>query len=193
MPKTAVMPVTGDTTADRLLEKNPLALLIGMLLDQQVPMEWAFRGPQTLTERVGSLDPEVIAAMDPEAFVALCCEKPAIHRFPAAMAKRIQALCTIVHDEYRGNAARIWKGVDDPREIKARLSKLPGYGDEKARIFLAILGKRFGVAPEGWERVATPFSDGRMRSVADVSSHAALLEVRAFKQRQKARGKGKAD
>lgn len=193
MAKTAAMPVTGDPKADQLLEKNPLALLIGMLLDQQVPMEWAFRGPSTLQARVGSLDPEVIATMDPDHFIALCCEKPAIHRFPAAMAKRIQALCAIVVDEYDGNAGKIWKGIDDPKVIKARLSKLPGYGDEKARIFIAILGKRFGVAPAGWERVATPFSDARMRSVADVSSQAALLEVRAFKQRQKARGKGKAD
>jgi uncharacterized HhH-GPD family protein len=156
-------------------------------------MEWAFRGPMTLRARIGSLDAAMIAAMEPSAFEALCKEKPAIHRFPGAMAKRIQALCAVVANEYNGNTAAIWEGTPDPAEVKRRLDALPGYGDEKARIFLAILGKRFGVAPKGWEAFATPFSDEIPRSVADVSSPETLLEVRAWKKAQKAQGKGKAD
>lgn len=193
MAKTVAFPITGDDAADALLAREPLALLIGMLLDQQVPMEWAFKGPFTLNERLGALDAGKIAAMEPGVFEAVCKEKPAIHRFPGSMAKRIQALCQIVEDEYNGNAAKIWKGVNDPAEIKRRLSALPGYGDEKASIFLAILGKRFGIAPTGWEPFAKPFGDSRPRSAADVSSRDALLKVRAFKQAQKAKGKGKAD
>ena len=193
MPKAPALPITGDTDADTLLETEPLALLIGMLLDQQVPMEWAFKGPMTLRTRLGSLDATEIAALDPEAFEAVCKDKPAIHRFPGAMAKRIQALCAVIADEYDNDAATIWTGTKDPAELKARLDALPGYGDEKARIFLAILGKRFRAAPKGWEEHATPFSDDVPRSVADVSSPDALLEVRAWKKAQKAAGKGKAD
>jgi uncharacterized HhH-GPD family protein len=193
MAKTATLPITGDAATDALLEKDPLALLIGMLLDQQVPMEWAFKGPATLKARLGHLNAEKIATMEPSAFEAVCKEKPAIHRFPGSMAKRIHALCQVVTDEYGGKADRVWKGVADPAEVKARLDALPGYGDEKARIFLAILGKRFAAAPAGWEPFAKPFSDAKMRSVADVSSPEALLKVRAFKQAQKAKGKGKAD
>ena len=193
MTKPPLLPITGDDDADVLLTSDPLALLIGMLLDQQVPMEWAFKGPMTLRSRLGALDAAKIAAMEPSTFEAVCKEKPAIHRFPGAMAKRIQALCGVVADEYGGDAAAIWKGVRDPAEVKARLDALPGYGDEKASIFLAILGKRFGAAPKGWEEFAEPFSDAVPRSVADVSSPEALLEVRAWKKAQKAAGKGKAD
>jgi uncharacterized HhH-GPD family protein len=187
------IPITGDRDADLLIQRNPLALLIGMLLDQQVPMEWAFRGPSTLQERLGHLDASRIANVDPAMFEALCCEKPAIHRFPRAMAQRIQALCAIVAEEYRNDASRIWKRVDDANVIKQRLSALPGYGDEKASIFMAILGKRLGITPNGWKACAAPFSDAQPRSVADVSSPEALLDVRAFKKAQKAAGKGKAD
>lgn len=183
--------VTGVDAADRLLRRDGTALLIGMLLDQQVPMEWAFTGPHTLTERLGHLDPRRIAAIDPDRFVALCCEKPAIHRFPAAMAKRIQRLCAIVAEEYDNDGARIWRGVDDARELYARLRKLPGFGDEKARIFIALLAKRFGIKPDGWERAAKPFGDHRMRTVADIDSKEALLKVRRFKQLEKARDRDK--
>ena len=183
--------VTGIVKADRLLQRDGTALLIGMLLDQQVPMEWAFTGPHTLTERFGHLDPRKFAEMDVERFVTRCCEKPAIHRFPASMARRIHELCGIIADQYANKGANIWKDVDDASELYARLRKLPGFGDEKARIFLALLAKRFGIAPEGWQKVAKPFGDHRMRTVADIDSLEALLKVRRFKQLEKARDRDK--
>ena len=185
--------ITGDADADAFLVREPLAVLIGMLLDQQVPMEWAFRGPTTLRERLGSLDAHQIAAMDPEALEAVFKEKPALHRFPNAMAKRTHALCVHLVDTYDGNAAAIWTTSDDPAEVFARIKALPGYGTEKAKIFLAILGKRLGVAPAGWEKYAAPFSDDVPRSVADIDSPDALAAVRAWKKEQKAKGKSKAD
>jgi uncharacterized HhH-GPD family protein len=194
MAAAKTLPVTGDPDADSLLVKDPLALLIGMLLDQQVPMEWAFRGPATLKERLGGdLDAATIAGYDPEKFAALCKEKPAIHRYPGSMATRIQALCRVVVDDYGGDAGRIWTGVKDPDELYRRLRALPGYGEEKAKIFLAILGKRLGRAPKGWEELAAPFGDATPRSVADIDSPDALLAVRAFKQERKRQGKGKTD
>lgn len=190
---TKQIPITGDPDADGLLVTDPLALLIGMLLDQQVPMEWAFKGPTTLRNRLGGLDAAAIASMDPDAFLAVCQEKPAIHRYPRSMAGRIQELCQHVVDEYGGDAGRIWRRRRDPADVFARLRSLPGYGDEKARIFLAILGKRLRVAPPGWEALAAPFSDSQPRSVADVGSREALLEVRAFKKAKKLAGRTKAD
>ena len=183
--------VTGMVRADRLLQRDGTALLIGMLLDQQVPMEWAFTGPHTLTERFGHLDPRKFAEMDVERFVTRCCEKPAIHRFPASMARRIHELCGIIADQYANKGANIWKDVDDASELYARLRKLPGFGDEKARIFIALLAKRFGIAPEGWQKAAKPFGDHRMRTVADIDSLEALLKVRRFKQLEKARDRDK--
>ena len=183
--------VTGIVKADRLLQRDGTALLIGMLLDQQVPMEWAFTGPHTLTERFGHLDPRKFAEMDVERFVTRCCEKPAIHRFPASMARRIHELCGIIAEQYANKGANIWKGVDDASELYARLRKLPGFGDEKARIFIALLAKRFGIAPEGWQKAAKPFGDHRMRTVADIDSLEALLKVRRFKQLEKARDRDK--
>ncbi len=183
--------VTGISAADRLLRTDGTALLIGMLLDQQVPMEWAFTGPYTLTQRFGHLDAKKMAAMDQERFVARCCEKPAIHRFPASMARRIHELCAIVAEEYDNDGANIWRGVTDAKELYSRLRKLPGFGDEKARIFIALLAKRFGIAPDGWEKVAKPFGDHRMRTVADIDSAEALLKVRRFKQLEKARDRDK--
>lgn len=186
------LPVTGDPAADRLLVTDPLALLIGMLLDQQVSMEWAFRGPHTLAERLGgSLDAAAIAAMDPDELDAVFRAKPALHRYPGSMAKRTQELCRFLVERYDGDAARVWKGVRDPAELLRRLRELPGYGEEKAKILLAVLGKRLGRAPKGWEEVAAPFGDGTPRSVADVDSPEALARVRAFKQAMKAQGKGK--
>ena len=187
------MPVTGDADADALLATNPLALLIGMLLDQQVPMEWAFRGPATLQARLGRLDATAIAAMAPEQLELVFREKPALHRYPASMAKRTHALCTHIVEQYDGDPAKIWTGARDAADLFARLRALPGFGEEKAKIFLAVLGKRFGRAPSGWEQHARPFSDAEPRSVADIDSPDALVRVRAWKQAQKAKGKSKSD
>jgi uncharacterized HhH-GPD family protein len=186
-------PITGDAAADQLLVDDPLALLIGMLLDQQVPMEWAFRGPANLSARLGGLDAAKIAAMPPDDFVEVFRQKPALHRYPGSMAKRTQALCQVIIDTYDGDPRRIWNGVRDPQVLLDRLRALPGYGDEKAKIFLAILGKRFGRAPQGWERLATPFGDASPRSVADIDSREAFARVREWKKAQKAKGRSKSD
>jgi uncharacterized HhH-GPD family protein len=186
-------PITGDPAADQLLIDDPLALLIGMLLDQQVPMEWAFRGPASLSARLGGLDATRIAAMPEDDFVAVFRDKPALHRYPGSMGKRAHALCRVIVDEYDGDAANVWRGVDDPKELLARLKALPGYGEEKAKILLAVLGKRFGVAPAGWEKLAKPFGDKTPRSVADVDSPEALERVRTWKKAQKAKGKTKTE
>ena len=190
---TATFFITGDDHADKLLYDDPLALLLGMLFDQQVPMEWAFASPAKLKERLGHLDAVKISEMDPDAFVSVCCEKPAIHRFPGSMGKRAYEVCKVVADEYDGDAAAIWTGVDDGKVVLDRLLALPGFGGEKAKIFLAILGKRMGVQPAGWEAAAAPFSDEVKRTVADADTPEHLLEVRAFKKMQKAAKKSKAD
>jgi uncharacterized HhH-GPD family protein len=183
--------ITGDTAADKLLNSNFNALLIGMLLDQQVPMEWAFAGPATLKQRLGHLDPKKIAAMDVDEFVAICCEKPAIHRFPGSMGKRIHAVCEAIVADYRGNAVNIWKGVDDADEVYRRLRALPGYGDEKAKIFIALLGKRMNVQPADWQTAAGVFGDDVPRSVADSDGPESLGKVREWKKAQKAAKKDK--
>lgn len=185
--------ITGDKAADKLLNTNANALLLGMLLDQQVPMEWAFTGPQTLKQRLGHLDPKKIAAMDVEEFVSVCCEKPAIHRFPGSMGKRVHQVCTALVDDYKGNAANIWKDVDDGKELYKRLKALPGYGDEKSKIFVAILGKTQGVEPDGWRDAAGKFGDDVPRSVADVHDELSLGKVREWKKAQKAAKKDKQD
>ena len=188
------MPVTGDPQADDLLVTDPLALLIGMLLDQQVPMEWAFKGPATLKERLGgTLDAGAIAAMSEDDVVALFVAKPALHRYPAAMAKRTHALCQFLVDHYDGDAGAVWRDVKTGDELFRRVRELPGYGEEKTKIFVAILAKRLGKKPTGWELVAAPFSDGTPRSVADIDSAETLAKVRDFKKMMKAQGKGKAD
>jgi uncharacterized HhH-GPD family protein len=186
-----ILPVTGNPDADRLLVEDPLALLLGMLLDQQVPMEWAFTGPFTLRERLGHLDAAEIAAMDVDTFVDVCRQKPAIHRFPKSMGERIHAVCRYLVDHYGGDAEKLWAGVDDADTLHARLRELPGYGEEKTKIFIAILAKRLGITPDGWEGVAAPFSDDVPRSVADISSEEALQEVRRWKKAQKAKGRSK--
>lgn len=185
--------VTGIDSADEFVSSDPLALLIGMLLDQQIPMEWAFKGPATLAERLGGLDAAVIAAMDPDEFAAVFSTKPALHRFPGAMAKRTQELCRHVTDHWGGDAGAIWADVDDADELMARVRALPGYGDEKSRILVAMLAKRLGVRPAGWEQATAPFSDETPRSVADIDSPESLARVREWKKAQKAKGKGKAD
>lgn len=178
--------ITGDPAADTLLNGNGTALLIGMLLDQQVPMEWAFKGPFTLKQRLGHLDPRKIAAMDQDEFVAVCCEKPAIHRFPASMARRIHELCAILAADYAGKGENMWVDVKSGKELFERLRTLPGYGEEKAQIFVALLGKRMGVRPRGWKDAAGVFSDHEPRTVADIDSPEQLLKVRAWKKAEKA-------
>jgi uncharacterized HhH-GPD family protein len=191
---TGTLQITGDADADRLLNTDPLALLIGMLLDQQVPMEWAFKGPALLKERLGGeLDANKIAAMDSEELVAVFCQKPALHRFPASMARRAHEMCVAIATDYDGDAAAIWEGATTGGELFARLRALPGYGEEKSKIFVAILAKRMGVRPSGWEQVAGPFADPEPRSVADIDSPEALDRVRQWKRAKKAAGKSKQD
>ncbi|KRO61827.1 MAG: Fe-S cluster assembly protein HesB, partial [Acidimicrobiia bacterium BACL6 MAG-121220-bin61] len=137
---TRVLFITGIPKADALLNSNGTALLIGMLLDQQVPMEWAFTGPHTIKQRLGHCDASKIAAMDEEKFVSICCEKPAIHRFPASMAKRIHQMCVILTTEYKGKGSNVWKKIENAEELRKRLRQLPGYGEEKTEIFIALLG-----------------------------------------------------
>ena len=186
------LPITGDPDADRLLVEDPLARLIGMLLDQQVPMEWAFSSPLKLKERLGGvLDAERIAALPLEELETVFKGPPALHRYPGSMAKRTQQLCQHLVDEHGGDAAAVWTGVDSGAELFRRLKALPGFGGEKAKIFLALLAKRFGIAPAGWEEPAAPFSDATPRSVADVDSPESLQRVREFKKMKKAEGKGK--
>jgi uncharacterized HhH-GPD family protein len=185
--------ITGEPAADRLLNTDGLALLAGMLLDQQVPMEWAFMGPATLRKRLGHLDATRIAAMDQQAFVTVCCDKPAIHRFPAAMGRRMHDLCGVLVEQYGGRAETVWKGVTTGDELYTRLRALPGFGDEKAKIFLALLAKRQGVAPDGWREAAGKFCDDVPRSVADISDPASLDKVREWKKAQKAAKKDKQD
>ncbi len=185
--------ITGEEAADELLNTDGNALLLGMLLDQQVPMEWAFKGPATLQARLGHLDPAKIAAMDVDDFVAVCCEKPAIHRFPGSMGKRIHAVCTALVEDYDGQASNLWTDAADGKELYRRLKALPGYGDEKSKIFVAILAKTQGVAPEGWQAAAGKFGDDVPRSVADVHDEVSLGKVREWKKAQKAAKKDKQD
>lgn len=185
--------ITGIPAADALLNKDGTALLIGMLLDQQVPMQWAFTGPNTIRDRLGHIDAKRIADMDVEDFVTMCRIKPAVHRFPNTMAKRVHALCAVIATTYKGKGANIWIGVDDAKELFRRLRDLPGFGEEKSQIFVALLGKRIGVRPMGWEKVAGAFSDSRPRSVADINSPEALLKVRGYKKQQKVANVDKQD
>lgn len=188
-----MLAITGDPDADALLVADPLALVIGMLLDQQITMEMAFRGPARLRERLGALDAAAIGAMPEDAFLAIFSEKPALHRFPGSMAARTQALCRYLADTYDGDAAAVWAGVRTGDELLARVRDLPGFGDEKAKIFVALLAKRFGVRPRGWQAACAPFSDDEPRSVADIDSPESLARVRAWKKAKKAAGKSKQD
>ena len=183
--------ITGNPDSDRLLNTNGTALLIGMLLDQQVPMEWAFNGAYTLKQRLGHLYPKQIAEMNPESFLALCLEKPAIHRFPKAMAERIQGMCAIIATKYKNKGENIWKDVANGEELFLRLRELPGFGEEKAQIFIALLGKRFNIQPQGWKKAAGVFSDAHPRTVADITSPETLLKVRAWKKAEKAADRDK--
>ncbi|MFF2937213.1 HhH-GPD-type base excision DNA repair protein [Streptomyces mirabilis] len=184
--------IAQDPEADALLSRSPLAALTGMLLDQQVPMEWAFKGPRTIASRMGAdeLDAHEIAAYDPEKFAALLTAKPAVHRYPGSMAKRIQQLCQYLVEHYDGDAAKIWEGVKSGEELLRRLKELPGFGAQKAQIFLALLGKQFGVRPKGWREAAGAYGEpDSFRSVADITGPESLAKVRAHKQEMKAQAK----
>lgn len=183
--------ITDDPAADELLTEDPLALLIGMLLDQQVPMETAFAGPLKISQRIGTLDAAAIAEYDPEEFAAAFAQTPAVHRFPGSMAARTQALCEAVAVDWGGDAAAIWTRDDpDGKTVLARLKKLPGFGDQKAKIFLALLGKQYGYTGAGWREASMPYGEeGAHRSVADIVSPASLLKVREFKKAMKAAAK----
>ena len=183
--------LTGDETADRLLSTDPFALLVGMLLDQQVPMETAFAGPAKLAERLERFEPAAIAALDIDELTEVMRQTPAVHRYPGSMAKRIQALATVVVEDYAGEAARIWTdGEPDGPEILRRLRALPGYGEQKAKIFLALLGKQCGLEAAGWREAAGNYGEaGSFRSIADVLDEDSLLRVRETKRAAKAAAK----
>lgn len=192
----ATFPITGDPDDDALLLDDPFALLLGMLLDQQVPMEWAFRSPSRLRERMeaaepGSFSPAGLAALSEDRAVELFSEKPALHRYPKSMGKRAHAVAEMLVDEYDGAASALWTTVADGSELYRRLRALPGYGEEKAKIFVALLAKRLGIRPDGWREAAGVFADDTPRSAADVGSADELTLVRQWKQAQKQKGKSK--
>lgn len=185
--------ITGDSEADQLLSENPLALLVGMLLDQQVAMETAFAGPAKIRNRMGgSFTAAAIAGHDAESFVELCRTPPAVHRYPGNMASRIQALCRTLVDEWNGDAAALWTcGGPDGPEVLRRLKALPGFGEQKARIFLALLGKQYGFSGPGWRESAGAYGEEGYRSVADITNPESLAKVRETKRAAKAAAKQK--
>ncbi|MEW2440379.1 HhH-GPD-type base excision DNA repair protein [Micromonospora marina] len=180
-----------DPQANELLARSPLALLLGMVLDQQVPMEKAFSSPYVLAQRLGhEPDAAELAGYDPEALVEVFARPPALHRFPKAMAARVQEVCRALVERYDGDPARLWFDVTDGRELLRRVGELPGFGRQKAQIFVALLGKRFGITPDGWREAAGDYGDADAhRSVADVTDPESLRRVREFKQRMKAEAK----
>jgi len=177
--------------ADKVISKNPFALLMGMLLDQQVLIEVAFAAPATLERRLGKkISPGTIAAMDPDELAAVFAERPALHRYPGSMARRVHDLSRVLVEDYGGKAERVWTGVGSGKELVARLEALPGFGEQKAKIFAALLGKQLGVRPEGWREATAPYGDeGSFRSVADILDPDTLNRVRAFKADVKAKAK----
>jgi uncharacterized HhH-GPD family protein len=184
--------ITGDVHADEVLDASPFALLAGMMLDQQYPMEHAFRGPAKVLDRFGSIDPAAIAAADPAEFKALCSTPPAIHRFPGSMAERLQALAALVEERYDGHAERLWTEAESGSDLLKRLMELPGFGRQKAQIFAALLAKQLGVRPDGWAQVVGDYALEGYRSVADVTDAASLAKVRAYKQEKKAAARAQA-
>jgi uncharacterized HhH-GPD family protein len=182
--------ITGDAAADALLSEDPFALIVGMLLDQQVTMEKAFLGPWVIAERLGdagaSLDPETIASLDPEAFVEIMRTPPAVHRYPGSMAERVQALAQTIVEEYHGDTSAIWADADSGKNLLHRVRDLPGFGEQKAQIFIALLGKQCGLDVPGWREASAPYGDdGTFRSVADIVDGASLARVREFKREAK--------
>ncbi|SDS64833.1 uncharacterized HhH-GPD family protein [Friedmanniella luteola] len=179
--------LTGDPAADDLLTTDDNALLLGMVLDQQVPMEKAFAGPAVIAQRMGGrLDVAAIAAMEEDAFVALCSERPAVHRFPGAMAKRVRQVCQVLVEQFEGDAGNVWRGATTGAELKRAITALPGFGPEKATIFVAVLAKQRGVQPPGWQEAAGDFGQDGHRSVADVVDEESLAKVRESKRAVKA-------
>lgn len=177
------MPIvwTQDPAANHLLETDPLALLIGLVLDQQVKMEKAFAGPYDLKQRLGHLDARKIAAMDPDKLDAIFRERPALHRFPGSMARRVQAMCQVIVKDYGGDAGSVWKAASDGDDLAARIKKLPGFGDMKVKILVAVLAKKFGIKPRGWEKHAASW-----HTVADVDSAESMAQAREVKREMKA-------
>jgi uncharacterized HhH-GPD family protein len=187
----ATIRIAQEPAADGVLSREPFALLSGMLLDQQFPMERAFAGPAKILERFGTLHPAEVAAAPPEEFATLCSTPPAVHRFPGSMAARIQALAAHVVAEYDGHAERLWEEAADGKELLRRLLALPGFGRQKAQIFVALLGKQLEVRPDGWAEAAGDYAEpGSFRSVADVVDAASLERVRAFKKEKKKAASG---
>jgi uncharacterized HhH-GPD family protein len=178
--------LTGSAEADAVLDGSPFALLMGMMLDQQYPMEHAFRGPAKVLDRFGSIEPAEIAAADPERFAELSSTPPAIHRFPGSMAARLQELARIVVDQYDGDASRIWSEAANGKDLLKRVQALPGFGKQKSQIFVALLAKQLGVRPDGWEQVVGAYAEEGYRSVADVVDPASLQKVRDHKKEMKA-------
>lgn len=183
--------LTNDEEGNRLLDRDPFALLIGMTLDQQYPMEHAFLGPKKIADRMGGFDIAKIAAADPAEFEELCATPPAIHRYGRSMARRVQELAKTITADYDADTAAIWTRDDpDGAEVFRRLKALPGWGDQKCKIFIALLAKQRGVQPEGWEKAAGHYAeDDSRRSVADVTGPDSLQDVRAFKKAEKAASK----
>ncbi|MGJ9414113.1 HhH-GPD-type base excision DNA repair protein [Aeromicrobium sp. CF4.19] len=184
--------IAQDPAADAVLTEDPFALLVGMLLDQQYPMEHAFRGPAKILDRFGTLDPEAIADADPHEFAELCATPPAIHRYGRSMAGRVQALARVVVDEYDGDAARVWTEARSGKTLFTRLTALPGYGEQKAKIFVALLAKQLQVKPRGWTTVSGDYGRKGFRSVADVVDAESLQKVRTHKKEMKAAAKAQA-
>jgi uncharacterized HhH-GPD family protein len=178
--------LTGSAEADAVLDGSPFALLMGMMLDQQYPMEHAFRGPAKVLDRFGSIEPAEIAAADPERFAELSSTPPAIHRFPGSMAARLQELARIVVDQYDGDASRIWSEAADGKDLLKRVQALPGFGTQKSQIFVALLAKQLGVRPDGWEQAVGAYAEEGYRSVADVVDPESLQKVRDHKKEMKA-------
>ena len=182
--------IAQDPAADEILTNSPFALLVGMMLDQQYPMEHAFRGPAKVLDRFGTLEPARIAAADPEEFATLCATPPAIHRFPGSMAARLQELARIVEETYGGDASRLWTEARDGKDLLKRVMGLPGFGKQKAQIFVALLAKQLGVRPDGWEDAVGDYALEGHRSVADVVDAESLQKVRDFKKAKKAAARG---
>ncbi|HEX3932496.1 MAG TPA: HhH-GPD-type base excision DNA repair protein [Nocardioides sp.] len=181
--------ITGDARADEVLTDSPFALLVGMMLDQQYPMEHAFRGPAKVLDRFGSIEPAAVAAADPATFKELCSTPPAIHRFPGSMSERLQALAVIVEERYDGHAERLWTEATSGADLVRRVMELPGFGRQKAQIFAALLAKQLDVRPEGWQQAVGDYALEGYRSVADVTDAASLHKVREYKQQKKAAAK----
>ncbi len=178
--------ITGDEHADQVLTDDPFALVVGMLLDQQYPMEHAFRGPAKILDRFGTLDPATIAAADPEEFAVMASTPPAIHRYGRSMAGRVQSVAQIVTDTYGGRAERLWTEASSGADLLARVMALPGFGKQKAQIFTALLAKQLDVRPEGWEQAVGDYAEDGYRSVADVTDPESLQKVRDFKKAKRA-------